>query len=71
VTDVAALRGCTEAILHGPADAQGRRPWCRTKYEAGRAAPTFYGYTWASDLDRAYRRTYDPDWGTRATDYDI
>jgi hypothetical protein len=68
---MADLRGCTEAILHGPADFRGRCPWCGVKYDAARPAPSFYGYTWASDLDRAYRRMYDPNWGTGLTDFDI
>lgn len=61
---------CPEAIIHGPADGSGRCPWCRVKYR--RSAPREYsrGYVFRSDLDDAYDRFWNPDWGTRKGDRD-
>lgn len=64
------LSGCSEGIRHGPADRYGRCPWCKTKYTygAGRYLPEIR--SWRSDLDDAYDRQWNPDWGSGRFDSD-
>jgi hypothetical protein len=63
---------CPEAV-HGwhssPTDTSGRCLWCRRKVE--RAAPRPADNTFkTSNLTDAYRRQWDPDWGTDPRDHD-
>lgn len=63
--------GCTEALDHGPADRAGRCPWCRRKITYPQARESHYGPSWYErDTEAAYRRSYDPDWGTEHADSD-
>jgi hypothetical protein len=58
---------CPEATRHGPLSRDGRCPWCRRKVGRAWPAPTRHQQ---SNLSDAYRRTYDPDWGTDVRDTD-
>lgn len=60
-------RECPEAFRHGPADGAGRCPWCRAKYAS---AMKVCSPRTQSDLTVAYRRFYDPDWGSDIADAD-
>lgn len=60
--------GCPEAIQHGPADGTGRCPWCGRKYTDARER--FVARAAMTDAVQAYRRFYDPDWGTDIRDTD-
>ena len=55
-------------------DTGGRRDgkcvWCLRQVDAPPPCPEL-GRGHRTDLDLAYRRTYDPDWGTDARDTDI
>ena len=66
------LRGCAEAIYHGPADGAGRCPWCRVKYTHAQPRPVrqWWQPAPADAADLAYRRFYDPNFGVAQTDTD-
>lgn len=65
------LSKCPEALGHGPADGAGRCPWCRRKITYPRARQSRFGTSWRElDTLAAYRRFYDPDWGTDNADSD-
>lgn len=54
---------CPEAFAHGPADAQGRCPWCGQRCEPPVSRPRGQRFE-PSDLTEAYGEFYDPDYGT-------
>lgn len=60
---------CPEAIQHGPPDGSGRCPWCRRKITAKQPMPDDV-HRHESRLSAAYRRSWDPDWGTDPLDDD-
>lgn len=60
---------CPEALCHGPADGAGRCPWCHRKYTHANARPV-HNHRHPSALTLAYRRFYDPDWGSAHSDDD-
>lgn len=65
------LDDCPEALggRHGGMDRLGRCHWCGRKIGDKQPRPT----RWASgpdDLDSAYRRMWDPDWGAGRYDVD-
>jgi hypothetical protein len=57
---------CPDSALHSH-DEGSRRDgcctWCGHKFKAKAQRPNF-GTSYPTDLDREYRRTYDPDYGT-------
>lgn len=57
---------CSEAFQHGPADGQGRCPWCRTKHIDAR--PRAYDHEPVSELTLAYEQFYDPDFSALTPD---
>ena len=48
--------------MHGPADGEGRCPWCRNVVTSALPAPRRYP---RSELSEAYEEHYDPDYGAR------
>lgn len=52
---------CPDSVFgwHSPADDQGRCTWCGFKYTSRK---TWLPERIESELVRAYRRTYDPDY---------
>jgi hypothetical protein len=51
---------CEEAIKHGPADRDGRCPWCKRKITS--AVPRSPESEPVSDLSESYGYYHDPDW---------
>lgn len=67
------LHPCPEGIRHGPADRTGRCPWCHLQVAAPIPRQRYAGQwwpQWRQDQEDAYRRHYDPDWGTLRVDTD-
>lgn len=63
------LEDCPEGLRHGPADRAGRCPWCRRRFTDPLAAPRPRASI-NSDIVDAYRRFWDPDWGSGRWDSD-
>jgi hypothetical protein len=69
---------CPEALHHGPPTAAGRCPWCGRKFTYPRLRTTatphlgddLRSVPLDDDIQAAYRRTYDPDWGVTHGDTD-
>lgn len=55
---------------HGTTDTQGRCLYCRRKIRSAAPKPQSGTPLRELDMDAAYRRTYDPDWGTGPADTD-
>jgi hypothetical protein len=63
---------CPEAVwgYHGPETRSGHCPWCRRKIEAKVRRPAPDTWRPAETIVDAYRRMWDPDWGSAQTDED-
>ena len=65
-------RDCPETYdgTHGKTGTDGRCLFCRRKVEAASPRPDRWTWVTRSPLIDAYRRTYDPDWGSAQYDQD-
>lgn len=66
------FESCPEALRHD-ADRNGNCRWCGKRNVGDRAlrpeSTSHYGYD-VTELDTAYRRAYDPDYGDGSNPYD-
>lgn len=65
---MAYIERCLKAIQHGPTDSYGKCPFCGEKVERTAIRPNTRTDE-PSELEMAYKRFYDPDWGTDRLDY--
>jgi hypothetical protein len=68
---VASAFYCPDSVSgHAQNDRSGRCAWCGYQVDPPCPMPRL-GSGYRTDLDLAYRRAYDPDWGTDPHDCDV